>query len=213
MINSEEKSKLSKVKSGFDKINDNEKVKKVKDDVNKLRERFSDDSDINVYDENVNFVNTLHSQVHATIGKKEKLLFGAISLFFLIAIIWASISEIDELARGEGKVIPSEKIQTIQSLDGGSISEILVNEGDIIKKNQPLMKIDTTRFQASLKENQQTYAHLLITKTRLEAESKIELDKALPVLEYPKELLEQARNFAENDQRVYDSKRLCFSDF
>lgn len=206
MIDNKENKQLSKVKDSFNKINNNEKVKKIKSDVNKLRERFSDNSDINVYDENVNFVNTLHSQAHATISKKEKMLFGSIALFIFISVIWAAFSQIDELARGQGKVIPSEKIQTIQSLDGGSISEILVKEGDIIKKNQPLMKIDTTRFKASLKENEQTYAHLLITRTRLEAESKIDLEKPLPILEYPKNILDEARGFAENDQKLFKSR-------
>ena len=165
-----------------------------------------DENDNKAHDENVNFVNTLHSQAHATIGIKEKILFFSIILFVIIAIIWAAFSEIDELARGEGKVIPSEKIQTIQSLDGGVISEILVHEGDIVKKDQPLMKIDTTRFQASFEENEKTYTHLLITKTRLEAESKIDLNDPLPILKYPKEVLKEAPSFAKNDQKLFKSR-------
>ena len=202
-MSNEENNKLNKVKNGLDKINN---VKNVKDNINTLRDKFSDDSDINVYDEHVNFVNTLHSQAHANVGKKQKIMFASIALFFFLAIIWAAVSEIDELARGEGKVIPSEKIQTIQSLDGGSISEILVKEGDIIKKDQALMKIDTTRFQASLNENQQTFAHLLITKTRLEAESRIDLNKNLPILNYPEAVLKKAKNFARDDQKLFKSR-------
>lgn len=198
---------IEKLKNGFQKINENEKFSKLKDNVNKVREKFSDDSDLTA-DEHVNFVNTLHSQAYANVGKREKMFFFSIAIFFFIAIIWAAFSEIDELARGEGKVIPSEKIQTIQSLDGGVISEILVGEGDIVKKNQPLMKIDTTRFQASFEENEQTFNHLMITRTRLEAESKIDLSKELPKLIYPEEVLKNAPEFARNDEKLFESRIL-----
>ncbi len=97
-------------------------------------------------------------------------------------------SEIDELARGEGKVIPSAKIQMIQSLDGGVISEILVKDGFIVKKGQPLMKIDTTRFKASLDENRNTLEDLLASKVRLEAEINLDINKSRPELHFSENL-------------------------
>lgn len=157
-------------------------------------------------EEDINFVNTLYAQENAKINKKALFLFFLIILFFILAIYWAYISKIDELARGEGKVIPSEKIQTIQSLDGGIISDILVNEGQIVKLDQPLMKIDTTRFQASLQESRKTYLHLLITKTRLKAESKIDLSKTIAPLVFPKEVLKEAKLFAENDEILFNKR-------
>lgn len=157
-------------------------------------------------EEDINFVNTLYSQENAKINTKALLLFVLIFIFFIFAIYWAYISMIDELARGEGKVIPSEKIQTIQSLDGGIISDILVNEGEIVKLDQPLMKIDTTRFQASLEENKKTYIHLLITKTRLEAESKIDIAKPIVKLNFPDLVLLEAKHFAENDELLFQKR-------
>ena len=156
--------------------------------------------------EDVNFVNMLHAQKNAKVDFKVLLLFFSIIIFFAGAFTWAYFSQIDELTRGEGKVIPSEKIKTIQSLDGGLISEILVKEGAIVKKGQELMKIDTTRFEASLEENKQTYYHLLITKTRLEAESKIDLSKPIPQLKYSDEVLKQANTFAQNDKKLFKSR-------
>jgi membrane fusion protein, adhesin transport system len=156
--------------------------------------------------EDLNFVNILHSQKNARIDSKVLLLFFAILVFFLGAFLWAYFSEIDELTRGEGKVIPSEKIKTIQSLDGGIISEILIKEGSIIKEGQPLMKIDTTRFEASLEENKQTYYHLLVTKARLEIESKLNLENEIPEIKYSDEVLANANVFAMNDRKLFTSR-------
>ena len=86
-------------------------------------------------EEDIKFVNTLYAQENADISKKAFVLFLLIFAFFIFAIYWAYISLIDELARGEGKVIPSEKIQTIQSLDGGIISDILISEGQSKKRS------------------------------------------------------------------------------
>jgi len=154
-------------------------------------------------EEDIRFVNSLYAQENSKISSMALVLFLLILAFFTFAIYWAYVSPIDELARGEGKVIPSEKIQTIQSLDGGIISDILIGEGEIVKKGQPLMKIDTTRFQASLEENKKTYTHLLITQTRLEAESKIDLDKPLPTLEFSEEIIKEAPAFAKADQQLF----------
>jgi membrane fusion protein, adhesin transport system len=154
----------------------------------------------------LDFVNILHSQKNAKIDSKVLLLFFAILVFFLGAFLWAYFSQIDELTRGEGKVIPSEKIKTIQSLDGGIISEILIKEGSIVKEGQPLMKIDTTRFEASLEENRQTYYHLLVTKARLELESKLNLEDEIPEIKYSDEVLANANTFAMNDRKLFKSR-------
>lgn len=154
-------------------------------------------------EDDISFVNTLYAQENSKINRKALLLFFLIIAFFSCAIYWSYISLIDELARGEGKVIPSEKIQTIQSLDGGIISDMLVREGQLVKKNQPLMKIDTTRFQASLEENKKTYMHLLITKIRLQAESEIDIKKAIPMLLFPKNVLDEAKVFAQDDENLF----------
>lgn len=154
-------------------------------------------------EDDISFVNTLYAQENAKVGGKSILLFFLIILFVFSAVSWAYFSEIDELARGEGKVIPSEKIQTIQSLDGGIISDMLVSEGQIVKENQPLMKIDTTRFEASLEESKRTYFHLLITRIRLKAESKIDILKPVPKLIFPKEVMKEASVFAIADQNLF----------
>jgi len=146
-------------------------------------------------DEDLEFVYSSYSSANEQPSRLSTFVFIFISLFFIGAVSWAALAEIDELARGNGKVIPSDKIQRIQSLDGGIISEILVKEGQIIKKDAPLMKIDTTRFQATLEESKQEYISLLAIKARLEIESKIDVRKKLPKINFPKEVLEDSSRY------------------
>jgi len=51
------------------------------------------------------------------------------AIFFIAAIIWANFATLDEVARAEGRVIPSSQLQVIQNLEGGILNEILVVEG------------------------------------------------------------------------------------
>jgi len=154
----------------------------------------------------INFVHALHAQANARVSKKIDTLFLLIVSFFVGVILWASLSEIDELARGEGKVIPSEKIQTLQNLDGGVVSHILVKEGTHVVKEQPLMRIDTTRFQASLEENRQAYWSGLAKKVRLEAEYNVKPKEEIPLLLFSKELDLNGQNFVENEQIIFESR-------
>jgi len=91
--------------------------------------------------------------------------------FFLVAGWWAYITSLDEVTRGEGKVIPSSKIQVIQNLEGGILAEVLVTEGQIVEKDQVLLRIDDTRFSSSVRETELKYYELLARSTRLKAES------------------------------------------
>jgi len=92
-----------------------------------------------------------------------------IAIFWLIA--WASIAEIDELTRGEGKVIPSQQLQVIQNLEGGIVSEIMVKEGAHVKKGQVLLKIDDKGFASSYGESRLRYIELKAKSLRLTAEA------------------------------------------
>ena len=134
-------------------------------------------------EEDLEFIFSSYANSNEKPSSVSKIIFLLVSGIFLVFLIWAAVAEIDELARGNGKVIPTDKIQTVQSLDGGIISEIFIKEGDIVKFDDPLMKIDTTRFQATLEESKQEYLSLLALKARLEIESKIDIQKNLPELE------------------------------
>ncbi|WP_419765591.1 MAG: HlyD family type I secretion periplasmic adaptor subunit [Arcobacter sp.] len=145
--------------------------------------------------EDLEFIYTSYSNANESPSKRSNVLFLFITSFVTIAIVWAAVAELDELARGNGKVIPTDKIQKVQSLDGGIISEILVKEGQIVKKGAPLMKIDTTRFQATLEESKQEYLSLLAIKERLKIEANLDLNKNLPELKFPEEVMQDRSRY------------------
>ncbi|RXK13545.1 secretion protein HylD [Halarcobacter mediterraneus] len=157
-------------------------------------------------DEDLEFIYTSYAHANENPSKIANIAFFFIITFFSIVIIWAYFAKVDELARGSGKVIPSDKIQRVQSLDGGIISEILVREGEIVKKGAPLMKIDTTRFQATLEESKQEYISLLAVKQRLEKESIIDINKPIPKLKFPKEVMEDFSRYDILEQRLLENR-------
>src|SRR5438128_2144644 len=95
----------------------------------------------------------------------------SVLIFFVVALIWASLATVDEVTVGEGKVIPSSRIQVVQNLEGGIISEIFVQVGQVVQKDQALMRIDDTRFTASSREGQAKDQALIARIARLTAEA------------------------------------------
>lgn len=114
-------------------------------------------------------------------------------------IVWASIAEIDELTRGMGKVIPTQQLQVIQNLEGGIVSEILVKEGDHVKKGQVLLRIDDTNFASSYGESRLRFVELKAKSLRLEAEA-----NAQPFLEPLDNSAEMKKQIAY-EKSLYDS--------
>ncbi|EIU7851013.1 HlyD family type I secretion periplasmic adaptor subunit [Vibrio parahaemolyticus] len=90
-------------------------------------------------------------------------------LFFVAAIGWASWAQIDQVTVGQGKVIPSSQIQVVQNLEGGLVKEILVKEGQLVKKGQQLLLIDDTRFRSDYREREQQVANLTASVLQLSA--------------------------------------------
>lgn len=124
------------------------------------------------------------------------------SLFALVAgLVWAAFAELDEVTRGEGKVIPSRQIQVLQSLDGGIVSEILVKEGQTVKAGELLLRVDSTRMVSSLRENRVQYLALQAKAARLKALS--DGGRFAP----PEETLREAPDIVTQERLLYESRR------
>ena len=90
--------------------------------------------------------------------------------FMLVAFtVWASISTLDIVSMATGEVIPSTQVKTIQHLEGGIIRDILVKEGENVKKGQLLMKLEPTASGADVSELQVRLRSLRADQARLEA--------------------------------------------
>ena len=88
-------------------------------------------------------------------------------LFLVVFVVWAYNSPVEEVTRGNGNIIPSSREQVIQSLDPGIVTEIMVKEGDMVEKDQILMKLDDTRSSAVLRESEAKVENLEATVARL----------------------------------------------
>jgi adhesin transport system membrane fusion protein len=123
-------------------------------------------------------------------------------LWLIIVLIgtligWAAYFEIDEVARGDGKVIPSSQIQVIQNLEGGIVDELLVKEGDIVEKDQILLRINDTRFSSPLRESQSQRGALQAKIARLTAEAE---HKEFVIT---KDVSDQDKEFWKNEQSLF----------
>ena len=136
-------------------------------------------------------------------------LFASASLFiigalFVSSVAWASFAEVDEIARGDGKVIPASKTQIIQSSEPGVVQEIAVTIGQVVKKNDLIIRLDNTMNTSSLGE-QQAKARALQTRiARLKFEQSGNIDGPFPC---PPEIQKVAPEICDNEQKLLIARR------
>ena len=91
---------------------------------------------------------------------KPDLILYSIALFFILFLVWASTSELEEVTRVNGKVIASSKVQVIQNLEGGIVKDIFVKTGQKVQSGQALIKLVDTQFKGDLNSAQQQKSSL-----------------------------------------------------
>ncbi len=111
----------------------------------------------------VAILNTVNSKVSMVV----KIIFFIIMMFFIYAISF----DIEEIVKGDGQVIPTNKVQSIKNKEGGIVSAILVKEGDRIKKGQIILKLSDESYKNQLAENMIRISELQAKEIRLRAES------------------------------------------
>ncbi len=119
-----------------------------------------------------------------------------------VAVYWASWATLDELARGEGRVIPSQQLQVVQNLEGGIVAEILVAEGSLVEAGQPLIKIDDTLFASSYEENRLKVLELQARAARLRAEA-----QGRDAPDFGEALRNDAPELLKQEQALFDQRR------
>jgi len=99
--------------------------------------------------------------------KSSRILIWLTAAFVCCALVWASVSSLEQVAVGQGRVIPSGNIQTVQNLEGGILKELLVKEGSIVHKGQAILHLDKTRAAAEQVQYQQEVSYLTMSNARL----------------------------------------------
>lgn len=132
----------------------------------------------------------------------QRLVRGALWVTALL-IVWASLAPIDEVTKGEAKVIPSRQLQVIQSLDGGVVSEILVQEGQVVEAGQLLLKIDETRATSGVRESAAQAFALKVKLARLKALAEGKPFQPPPPAPGDSEEL----RIVDEERQLYDSRR------
>ncbi|HBU9892925.1 TPA: HlyD family efflux transporter periplasmic adaptor subunit [Citrobacter freundii] len=101
---------------------------------------------------------------------RSSLVVWSVVSMLVVFIAWAGWFQLDEVTTGSGKVVPSSHEQVIQSLEGGIIHKLLVQEGDIVERGQQVAQLDRTKTESSVLESESRLNAALATASRLTAE-------------------------------------------
>ncbi len=121
--------------------------------------------------------------------------------FFVVFFGWASWATLEEVTRGEGRVIPSRQTQVVQNLEGGIVAEILVRESEVVEAGQPLMRIDNIRAASDFRERRSRYLAVAAALARLGAE----VDGREPA--FSEEVRVASPDVVAAEQRLFESRQ------
>lgn len=135
----------------------------------------------------------------------SRLLVWVTTLTLIVGLVWAAFFSLDEITRGQGKIIPSSREQVIQSLDSGVLREMRVREGDLVDKDQVLLQMDDARSGAGFREANEKFLSLLATATRLRAEA------SNSELRFPPELNDQPQ-WVKQETQAYQARKQALAE-
>lgn len=132
---------------------------------------------------------------------RARVLLRGAAVLLVLLLLWAAFAQVDEVTRGEAKVVPTSQVQIVQSVDGGVVEEILVREGQVVEAGQLLLRVDPTRFASSLGESRVSQLSLRAKAERLQA-----LVQSRP-FNPPADLLKEAPDIVAQERSLYESRR------
>lgn len=135
-----------------------------------------------------------------------RLTIWALIGFILFLLVWAHFAVVEEVTRGEGKAVPSSRLQKIQNLEGGIVAEIFVHDGQVVEAGAPLLRLDDTRFASNVGETEADRLGLELRVERLKAEI------AGVLLSFPEALRSQAAVQADSELALFDSRQRQLHD-
>lgn len=139
------------------------------------------------------------------------LLLSLIVLFFVLFVVWANFAKLDEVTRGDGKVIPSTEIQIIQHQEGGIVEEFMFGEGDQVEAGDVLMRLSDVGATSDLGANRQRYLGLKAKAQRLQAEAEgfVTPEFSQDVLKsVPQSVTEELNSFRANQRNMLNQTQV-----
>lgn len=154
--------------------------------------------------EDLGFMDEVDAALHRRGHPVAYLLTAAVLLFFVVFLIWAYFAELDVVTRGQGQVVPSQRVQIIQNLEGGILQDIFVTEGQIVEPGQLLVLLDNQSAQSTYRD---AYAKSLETEAAI---IRLEAEAAGRTPEYTAEFLAKSElmpQIVEDQMAIYESRR------
>ncbi len=151
--------------------------------------------------EDIDFMPAIQAATRRGPSLATHTLLLVIGLFFIMFLSWANWATLEEVTRGEGKVIPSSQVQIVQNLEGGILSNILVREGQIVEKGQVLLRIENTQAGSDYREARAKHLRLLASVARLRAE--INGTK----IKFHADVMSSAPNVAANERELFNARK------
>lgn len=148
----------------------------------------------------------------------HRLIIWSVAAMMVCFLIWSYFSKLDQVTTGQGKVIPSSQVQIIESLDGGILQEVFVQEGVRVEKGQPLARIDDTRFRSDFAQQEQEVYSLQtnVIRMRTELDSIVITDMSSDwreqvkitktPLEFPEDIVQQEPGLVKRQQEEYTGR-------
>ncbi len=131
---------------------------------------------------------------------RARALLRTAAVALALLVLWAAFAPLDEVTRGQGKVVPTSQVQVIQSVDGGVVEALQVREGQVVDAGQLLLRVDPTRFVSNLLESRAAQLALQAKALRLQALTRGEAFQPTP------ELLKDAPDIVAQELRLYQSR-------
>ncbi|MDQ0420781.1 HlyD family type I secretion periplasmic adaptor subunit [Rhizobium sp. CRIBSB] len=136
-----------------------------------------------------------------------RIIVALVAAFIVIFLAWAAIAEIDEIARGEGKVIPVSKTQIVQSSEAGVVQTIAVQVGQVVRKGELIVQLNNTTTESSLGEAVAKARALGAKVARLALEEVGAYEEAFVC---PEEVLTVASKVCENEERLFAANKASY---
>lgn len=129
-----------------------------------------------------------------------------LAVFVGVFVLWAKNAPLDEIVRGPGVIVPASKNQIVQSLEGGILEDIVVQEGDIVEAGQVIARLNQTRFQADVRDFE---SQILSTQARIQRVNR-ELEGA-DDFTLPDRFWEQDAALADSEERLFTARRFQYT--